>query len=298
MKKYLFIPVILLITACSATTSKLGAIASEQPIKASISALKSEANKDADGKLYLEELHALNNSNVNSITLSDHAIVGKKSFRFEVNHGGCGFEDGWSDCEKQRERAELYYQWKNDETLETWKQEKWYRFYVFIPQDYNNLSPSKTSLIQWKGVNPSKNVLVMFQTKDRGLYFNMNGSAFNQERWYLIKSDKDMRGKWTEIVFNTNWHPSADKGYFKVWIDGQMQVDYKGIANTYNGKGFSLRYGIYSSHLDRYRSSTGNTTHPQRVVYFDGVRGDTSCKKVLENEVTCSNLLSQYLKDY
>ena len=72
-----------------------------------------------------------------------------------------------------------------------------------------------------------------------------------------------------------------------------MKVDYKGRANHLKGNVVSLRYGIYNSFLDRYRRSTGNTTYPQRVVYYDGVRGATTCKKLLKDKVRCSKLLSQ-----
>lgn len=283
--KFFIFCVALFLSACNTTGSA-----------SNINALQSEARKDKDGGLYLEELHARNKCSKRNpcdgpntnITLSDHSIVGNKSFRFELAHGDCGPKD----CNADRERAELYYQWKTKSSLEVWKQEKWYRFYIFIPQDYNNIAPAKTSLIQWKGVKPSKDVLVMIQTHHGGLYFNHNGDTFD-DRWWLLKNDKDMRGKWTEIVFNTNWHPNEDKGFMKVWIDGQMKVDYKGIANTPNGKGLSLRYGLYSSFLSRYEEATGNKITPKRVVYFDGVRGDTSCKKVLKDKEKCNNLLSQ-----
>ena len=33
------------------------------------------------------------------MSVSDFAIIGKKSIRFESNHGECGFESNWSDCE-------------------------------------------------------------------------------------------------------------------------------------------------------------------------------------------------------
>ena len=68
-----------------------------------------------DGKLFLEELHNLNAPNaINPVSLSDKSIVGKKSFRFEVNHGECGKEPKFSDCENERERSELYYKRKSN----------------------------------------------------------------------------------------------------------------------------------------------------------------------------------------
>ena len=269
---------------------------------AKLSELQKEAKADNDGKLYLEEFHKLNAPHaINSVSLSDKSIVGDKSFRFEVNNGECGQEPKWSDCENERERSELYYQWKNNEfgkdKNEQWKKEKWYRFFVFIPKEHNILAPSQTSIIQWKRLKPSR-VIIMFRYHHGGLYFDMNGDTFRPGAFYHLKYDKDMREQWTEILFNTNWHPDKDKGFMKVWIDGKMKIDYKGVANTKIGNELSLRYGIYSSGLNLYRKAFGETKHKKRVIYFDGVKGETTCKKLLNDKKRCEELLIQEAKGY
>ena len=269
---------------------------------AKLSELQKEAKADNDGKLYLEEFHNLIAPHaINPVSLSDKSIVGDKSFRFEVNHGECGQERKWSDCKNERERVELYYQWKNNEfgkdKNEQWKKEKWYRFFVFIPKEHNILAPSQTSIIQWKRLKPSK-VIIMFRYHHGGLYFDMNGDTFRPGAFYHLKYDKDMREQWTEILFNTNWHPDKDKGFMKVWIDGKMKIDYKGVANTKIGNELNLRYGIYSSGLNLYRKAFGETKHKKRVIYFDGVKGETTCKKLLNDKKRCEELLIQEAKGY
>jgi hypothetical protein len=269
--------------------------------KTTLKEIQKEAKNDNDGKLYLEGFHSLIAPHaINPVSLSDKSIIGDKSFRFEVNHGECGQEPKWSDCDTDRERSELYYEWgsKNNHDNEKWKKEKWYRFYVFVPKEHNILAPSQTSIIQWKRRDPSK-VLIMFRYHHGGLYFDFNGDTFYPGTFYHLKNDKDMRDKWTEILFNTNWHPSADKGFMKVWIDGKMRIDYKGIANhPSNGKNLNLRYGIYSSALDKYRAAFNEIKHKQRVLYFDGVKGDTSCDKLLKDKKRCNELLSQKVIEY
>ena len=264
---------------------------------AKISELQKEAKVDNDGKLYLEEFHKLNAPHaINPVSLSDNSIVGNKSFRFEVNHGECGQELKWSDCKNERERSELYYQWKNNEfgkaKNEQWKKEKWYRFFVFIPKEHNILAPSSTSIIQWKRLKPSR-VIIMFRYHHGGLYFDMNGDTFRPGTYYHLKYDREMRGKWTEILFNTNWHPDKEKGFMKVWIDGKMKIDYKGVANYKSGKELNLRFGMYSSALDRYRKAFNETKHKKRVIYFDGVKGEINCQKLLNDNKRCKELLSQ-----
>lgn len=269
--------------------------------KTTLKEIKKEAKNDNEGKLYLEEFHNLIAPHaINPVSLSDKSIIGDKSFRFEVNHGECGQEPKWSDCDNERERSELYYEWgsKNNHDNEKLKKEKWYRFYVFVPKEHNILAPSQTSIIQWKRRDPAK-VLIMFRYHHGGLYFDFNGDTFSPAPFYLLKNDKDMRDQWTEILFSTNWHPSADKGFMKVWIDGKMKIDYKGVANhPSKGKNLNLRYGIYSSALDRYRAAFNEIKHKKRVLYFDGVRGNTTCKKLLKDEKRCKELLSQNVIEY
>ena len=269
---------------------------------AKISELQKESKADNDGKLYLRGFHHLNAPHaINSVSLSDKSIVGDKSFRFEVNNGECGQEPKWSDCENERERSELYYSWKSNQfgkpDDEQWKKEKWYRFFVFIPKEHNILAPSQTSIIQWKRKKPSR-VIIMFRYHHGGLYFDMNGDTFLPDAFYHLKYDKDMREQWTEILFNTNWHPDKDKGFMKVWIDGKMKIDYKGVANSKIGTELNLRYGIYSSGLNLYRRAFDETKHKKRVIYFDGVRGETNCQKLLNDNKRCEELLSQEVKVY
>ena len=172
-----------------------------------ISDIKKSIKEDQDGLLRLEGFHPVNAPHaINPVSVSDFSMIGKTSIRFESNDGECGQEPNWNDCPNDRERAELYY---NDEN---WKKEKWYRFYLFLPKDYNSIAPAKMSLIQWKRLNPSK-VLVMFQHMHAGLTFNRNGDTF-PDSYIVLKSNEELLGNWTEIIFNTNWHPDPKKGLF------------------------------------------------------------------------------------
>ena len=77
----------------------------------------------------------------------------------------------------------------------------------------------------------------------------------------------------------------------KVWIDGELKIDYKGVANYKKGKELHLKFGIYSSGLNLYRKAFGETKHKKRVIYFDGVKGETTCKKLLNDKKRCEELL-------
>ena len=258
--------------------------------KTKFSEVKKALKEDGYGKAIPERYHGNNPKKaINPVSVSDFSIIGDKSIRFESNDGECGVQSSWNDCTNDRERAEIYYKKK------PWKKERWYRFYIYLPEDYNSIAPAKMSLIQWKRLKPSK-VLVMFQHMHAGLTFNRNGDSF-KDSYVVLKRNEELLGNWTEIIFSTNWHPDPEKGFMKVWIDGKLKVDFKGVSNTKKGKELSLRYGLYSSSMSRYKTAFDTQTMPQRVIFFDGVKEETSCEKLIE-ENKCQSLKSQTIDEY
>ena len=229
--------------------------------KTKFSEVKKALKEDGYGKAIPERYHGNNPKKaINPVSVSDFSIIGDKSIRFESNDGECGVQSSWNDCTNDRERAEIYYKKK------PWKKERWYRFYIYLPEDYNSIAPAKMSLIQWKRLKPSK-VLVMFQHMHAGLTFNRNGDSF-KDSYVVLKRNEELLGNWTEIIFNTNWHPDPEKGFMKVWIDEKLKVDFKGVSNTKKGKELSLRYGLYSSSMSRYKTAFETQTMPQRVIFL------------------------------
>ncbi len=258
--------------------------------KTKFSEVKKALKEDGYGKAVPEKFHHLNSPKaINPVSISDFSIIGDKSIRFESNDGECWKEPKWNDCTNDRERTELYYKKK------PWKKERWYRFYIHLPKDYNSIAPAKMSLIQWKRHKPSK-VLVMFQHDHSGLTFNRNGDTF-KDTYIVLKPNKDLLGSWTEIIYSTNWHLDPEKGFMKVWIDGKLKVDFKGRSNNKKGKELSLRYGLYSSSMSRYKAVFETDTMPQRIVFFDGVKEEKSCEKLLD-ETKCQSLKSQTINEY
>ena len=258
--------------------------------KTKFSEVKKALKEDGYGKAIPEKFHHLNSPKaINPVSVSNFSIIEDKSIRFESNDGECGKEPKWNDCTNDRERTELYYKKK------PWKKERWYRFYIHLPEDYNSIAPAKMSLIQWKRHKPSK-VLVMFQHMHGGLTFNRNGDSF-KDSYVVLKRNEELLGNWTEIIFSTNWHPDPEKGFMKVWVDGKLKVDFKGVSNTKKGKELSLRYGLYSSSMSRYKTAFETQTMPQRIIFFDGVKEETSCEKLID-DTKCQSLKSQTIDEY
>ena len=257
------------------------------------SEIKKALKEDNYGLAIPQSFHALISPKAkNPVSVSDFSIIGKTSIRFESNHGECGEEPKHSDCDTDRERTELYYKNKSP------KKEIWYRFYIYLPKDYNSVAPAKMSLIQFSIEDPFA-VLVMFNQTHAGLTFNrhfaLHGDS-NENAYIVLKPNEELFGSWTEIIFNSNWHPDPIKGFMKVWIDGKLKVDFKGRSYG-KGKKFSLRYGLYASYLINYRLTQGKKVHPQRIVYFDGVKAEKTCSRLLNKEI-CQSLTSQTVSEY
>ena len=259
--------------------------------KTKFSKVKKALKEDKYGRSIPEEFHMLNAKHaINPVSISDFSIVGEKSIKFELNDGECGYEPKWSDCKNDRERTELYYKKYPS------KVERWYQFYIYLPKDYNSVAPSNMSLIQWKRLKPSK-VLVMFKHTHAGLTFNRNGDTFRDSQ-IVLKQNDEFIGNWTQIIFNTNWHPDSKKGFMKVWIDGELKVDFKGISNhPTKGLEQNLRYGLYNSFISRYKNTFGKSKMPQRIAFFDGVRSEKKCEKLL-SKIECKKLNSQKVEKY
>ena len=83
----------------------------------------------------------------------------------------------------------------------------------------------------------------------------------------------------------------------KVWIDGKLKIDFKGPSNTKKGKELSLRYGLYSSFMSRYKTVFQKQEMPQRVIFFDGVKEEKNCEKLIGLS-KCDKLNSQSINEY
>lgn len=249
--------------------------------------IKKSINEDDDGLFTLLEINPLVANHAKApIAAIDEAIVGSTAIAFQLNDGECGVEEGkWSDCDNDRERTELNFK------KEKAKQEKWYRFHIKFTDSHNNIAPASLSLMQWKRYSKPSRTMIQFQQTSAGLVLNRNGETFRDANIMLVH-EKDLYNRWIEIIFNTNWHPDENKGFMKVWVDGQLKFDHKGPSHA-DTADVSMRVGIYSAFLGRYRALYPDTPIPTREVIYDGIRASRTCMKLLENSEKCESLNAQ-----
>ena len=202
---------------------------------------------------------------------------GKKSYRFEVRYGDCGYKPGESDCKKDRQRTELQVK-----KLQKGKKDYWYSTSIYLPEDYQSVAPVRTTFAQLyeKGWKP------IFMVTDRSGEWLEIGRMWSGEYVEMKKGIKinDMKGKWTDILINARFSREED-GYLKVWINDKLIMNAENIKNItpYTKAGVELNFGIYQTFVSGWKREHGDKPYPNMVVYFDEVNLGTTKEKVTKN---------------
>ena len=208
--------------------------------------------------------------------------AGKKSIRFEVKPGDCGYDDGWSDCKKDRERHEL-------SGTRFGPGEKWYAWSIFIPKDFPIIYPSKAMFGQFynsgigpifafENQNPNRGIVGGYHIEKDFVDCIPEGSECSV--LYTVASDEDMRGKWTDVLVHAKWSIKPD-GFFKTWINNELKYEYEGKTLVKKKPKVYFKFGIYRSFMSRWRNKNNQQDVPGQVLYFDEVRVGKSKKKVV-----------------
>jgi hypothetical protein len=120
--------------------------------------------------------------------------------------------------------------------------------------------------------------------------FKSKGNSNNWNMPCRPWSMEENKGKWVDIVINTNFG-SNDDGYVNVWINGEKRCEYQGVLQDYvprfpghnqtaiSGEseypGPSHRRGIF---INKNKMTT--KTHPTLIAYYDEFRVGKSRKEV------------------
>jgi hypothetical protein len=181
---------------------------------------------------------------------------------FEVRPGDCASQPGWNDCANDRERSELSEQNKSNYPNE----EYWYGWYIFFPTDYKNIYPTKVALGQFH--QDKSHPVWMFQNSDGG--YHLDDQVMGQTRkYYKLVDETDLRGKWHRVEIQVRWAKN-ENGFFRVWINGEQKVDYKG--KTMDAERVYFKYGIYRSFMSRYKQANNTKVVPAQKVFFTNVK--------------------------
>ena len=214
--------------------------------------------------------------------VKDFARLGKRSQRFEVRAGDCGWDDGWSDCDNDRERSELYV--KKDWRHNT---DQWIAFSIFLPADFKTSSKVRTTVGQVKmkggptgfaGGYPSEPGVFQMEMLGNRYFLRVHvlsgpfNNVKNDIKDYNLASIAELRGKWTDFVVRVNTKTAP--GSIEVYKNGKRVAAHRYNQN-YAPKAYYFKYGIYRSFVSKHRGPM-----PTQVVYFDEVRMGKNYEKV------------------
>jgi len=190
---------------------------------------------------------------------------------FNVRPGDCSYNEGWNDCQKDRERSELSEINKSTNP----NNEYWYGWFIYFPKDYVNVYPTKVALGQFhqEGSHP----VWMFQNSDGGYHLDNQVKGYT-ERYYPLIKESELRGRWHKIEIHVRW-AKDDSGFMYIWVNGEKKVDFQG--QTMDASKVYFKYGLYRSFLSRYKKSKNVDEVPAQKVYFANVKRSKSRNKLV-----------------
>ncbi|AUG52644.1 polysaccharide lyase [Thalassospira marina] len=180
--------------------------------------------------------------------------------RFEVRPGDCG-GDNAIDCGRDRERSELSERGDRNPQGSTY----WYRWSLYIPKDFVDVSPTKVALGQFhqEGSHPAW----MFEVDGAGYHLDDHVTT-RKPRYHTLIKGASLRGRWHDIVVFAHW-AKDDSGVLRVWADGSLKFDYQGPTMT--AERVYFKYGLYRSFVSRYQNANETDRVPAQTVYFANV---------------------------
>lgn len=172
---------------------------------------------------------------------------GKSAAKITI-HEGNNFEFGGKNKSKPTERDELF------EDTSLWSLEgKAYRyqFSMFLPPDFP-IVPTRLVLAQWKQKEENEGVrvnnpVIALRYSSGVLSVTLQTS---EERQILYRTHKDIRGKWLDFEFDTNFDRRG-KGFVEGTLNGKKKIKYTGRTAYSEAEGypfpgrFYFKMGLY-----------------------------------------------------
>jgi len=175
--------------------------------------------------------------------------------RFEVKAGGCSGQDcghernngGWGD----RERKELKVDPHKRDTHKG--SEYWYTWSIYFPKDFKSIAPAQSTAGQFHSKGAGTDVYYMFVEWNGGYRIKVPYKGMKNDG-YIIPQGQ-LYGKWHTIVIHAKWDDAKNGGFFRVYVDGNIK--YKDDNIYFQGRPY-FKYGIYRSHISRYKTNLKN----------------------------------------
>jgi hypothetical protein len=193
---------------------------------------------------------------------------GNESSRFEVRDGDCGWNDGFSDCQTDRSRSEIY-----GKDFENYCLNKvvTYIVHVYIPNQSKFRPLGSSNLLVMNQINYSDSsgkvfgalaYLVMEQNNNLIIRTHKDFTWIGLHDYTITNTPFD---KWVTLKYEIKMSNNED-GYIKVFVNENLLV-YENRPTIPSKTGLiNLKLGIYNS----FRSFAKESYNTQ-IIYIDGV---------------------------
>ena len=249
-----------------------------------------------DGKFYIKTIKSGFKYHKNFMDHNEHnfkyikdkkkARAGKYYQQFELRDGDCFGDEGWSDCDTDRERVEFSTRPRQPIT-----KNQCYGYSLMLSKDFTHVHPTSTTLGQvHQHGGPTGTAqglasfppLVQIDVVGESLFFNwheLSGSATNvidESRYYKLKSLKDMKEVWTDISFCLDFKNKR----MDAWVDGIKKVEILKSPIFFKPEAIYFKHGIYRSFISKYKKFHKVKKMPTQIVFYDEIRRGNSIEKV------------------
>jgi hypothetical protein len=229
---------------------------------------------------------------------------GKYSIRFEKRENDCGPSKSEGDCV----RTSAKWIGRSEIVINNKKHmgeigNNWYSWSIYVPQE-SDLPRYKGFVQMGQFKTHSKHLKVTRQYVNGGEkgndsncpeipltlrltpaglmsdrqgveYCNAWDNSAHRQFFQKLIDINDMKGQWHDIVINANWTDDVNSGFIKIWVNGELKLDYAGKTvskmKTINGQkhGPMFRFGAYSQ---KWKGTT--------IVYYDRITRANKCEQM------------------
>jgi hypothetical protein len=213
-----------------------------------------------------------------SITIQDKIVrAGDGAVRFELRPFDGRHETFYKGFGSRAELSE----WKIKAKMNS---DVWYGFSMFIPDQYPAFEGKSMVCGQWhqaynydypplsQNYDVTNEELHVMLIPAR-FWTSPDGTKHYSKKRGLWKIKNFKQNMWHDLIYNIKW-TTDDNGYFKLWHNGVLKIDFKGLTYIPGEKiGPYFKFGLYQMSVAASKSEI-------HVLYFDEYRRGSSYEAV------------------
>ena len=229
---------------------------------------------------------------------TDIVRLGDRALKFETREGFCGHNSSWSDCDNGRQRHEFGSRYSANRKAFNLNEEYWHAISVYVPRDITFAKPVNTGIFQFFAPPTGAWMFHYSDTLGFEVVNSSHGPDHDEDhRDSVLVLPEDFVGKWNDIVIQAN-HSRDPDGYMKVWVNGDLVHDYKGISTRPSGTPF-FKFGIYKTATPIPNPDYNNGANFEDMhVFYDEIRFAEACEDLVLDDLgySCEKLLQSEFK--